>query len=317
MPFTHHSHSGQFCSHARNTLEQMLSRGIELRMSVMALTEHVPRGNADLYDEEIAEGTDEAELTRRFDDYVAEALRLRKSEMIKASDVVVLVGFEGEWIQADECGAQWRYLQEKYDNVFDFFVGSVHHVAGEPIDLDRTRYENARDKCGGTEAGIFEAYYDAQYKMLNALKPRVVGHFDLIRLMSDQPNINLNQGTHGGKRGLIWRKIIRNLELVKSYGGVLECNSSGLRKGLKEPYPAKAICESWNSMGGSFVLSDDSHSVEQVGICYKEAVDFLKCCKVEDLAFLSKEGAETVIRNVRISTVETMPFWTAAERSKT
>lgn len=293
----------------------MLAKGIESKMSAMALTEHVPRCNKDLYDEEIAEGTDEVELTRRFDAYVVEALRLRDSETVKASTMEVLVGFESDWIDAEKDTAQIKHLHEKHNGVFDFFIGSVHHVAGESIDFSKARYDMARYRCGGTDEGLFEAYFDAQYDMLKALKPKIVGHFDLIRLLSDRPNIDLKRDTTGGEHGKVWNGVIRNLELVRSYGGVLECNSSGLRKGLKEPYPAKAICETWNSMEGLLVLCDDSHAVEQVGICYRQAVDFLKSCGIKELAFFGKEGAETKLRKKPMSEVERMPFWISANSS--
>jgi histidinol-phosphatase (PHP family) len=41
----------------------------------------------------------------------------------------------------------------------------------------------------------------------------------------------------------VWKRIERNLEHIASYGGRLELNSSGLRKGLAEPYPCLPICQ--------------------------------------------------------------------------
>lgn len=54
MPFSHHSHSGQFCQHARNTLEEMIQAAIAKGMIVFSLTEHMPRDCLeDLYPEEV------------------------------------------------------------------------------------------------------------------------------------------------------------------------------------------------------------------------------------------------------------------------
>lgn len=52
MPVSTHSHSGQFCAHASNTLEEMVQAAIAKEMRVYALTEHMPRGPEDLYPEE-------------------------------------------------------------------------------------------------------------------------------------------------------------------------------------------------------------------------------------------------------------------------
>lgn len=54
MPFSHHSHSGQFCpGHAKDNLEEVIQAAIAQKMRVFALTEHMPRGAEDLYPEEV------------------------------------------------------------------------------------------------------------------------------------------------------------------------------------------------------------------------------------------------------------------------
>ena len=53
MPFSHHSHSGEFCSHGKDTLEEIVQAAIFKEMDVFALTEHMPRKQSDLYPEEV------------------------------------------------------------------------------------------------------------------------------------------------------------------------------------------------------------------------------------------------------------------------
>jgi Histidinol phosphatase and related hydrolases of the PHP family len=106
-----------------------------------------------------------------------------------------------------------------------------------PIDYDRPMYEKAREKAGGTDERLFEDYFDAQLDMLEQLKPPVVGHFDLIRLKSDDMECSFT--TWPG----VWSKILRNLDFIASYGGMLELNSAALRKGMTEPYPKAEICK--------------------------------------------------------------------------
>jgi histidinol-phosphatase (PHP family) len=54
MPFSHHSHSGQFCpGHAKNQLEEVIQTAIAQKMEVFCLTEHMPRGKEDFYPEEV------------------------------------------------------------------------------------------------------------------------------------------------------------------------------------------------------------------------------------------------------------------------
>jgi len=54
MPFSHHSHSGQFCRHASGTLEEVVLVAIRQGFELYGLTEHVPRYRLeDLYPEEV------------------------------------------------------------------------------------------------------------------------------------------------------------------------------------------------------------------------------------------------------------------------
>lgn len=164
----------------------------------------------------------------------------------------------------------------------DFFIGSVHHVYEIPIDYDAAFYAKAKAVAGGEEK-LFEAYFDSQYEMLEALEPRVVGHFDLIRLFSTQPDRDL------GSWRRVWEKVMRNLQEIVRQGGLLEVNTSALRKGLDEPYPARAICEEYLKLGGKLTLSDDSHGVAQVATNYGKAVDYLETLGVRELWLLEPE----------------------------
>lgn len=122
-------------------------------------------------------------------------------------------------------------------------MGSIHHLHTVPIDFDQPMYEQARELAGGTDERLFEDYFDAQFDMLQQLQPLVVGHFDLIRLKSDDMERSFK--TWPG----VWKRILRNLDLVASYGGMLELNGAALRKGMSEPYPKAEICQVGNVCG--------------------------------------------------------------------
>ncbi|CAG8973747.1 hypothetical protein HYALB_00007696 [Hymenoscyphus albidus] len=282
MAFSMHSHSGQFCpGHAQDDLEEVILAAIARGMKTFAFTEHMPRESVeDLYPEEIAAGDDTSSHIPRHSLFLLEATRLRTKY---ASQIHILIGFEGEWIRPSYGPFITSFASSP---VVDFFIGSVHHVHGLPIDYDKKFYSEAVARSGSEEQ-LFVDYFDLQYEMLGELKPRVVGHFDLIRLLASEPDAELeSMGS-----GIVWEKVLRNLQRVKEQGGLLEVNSAGLRKGLREPYPGKKICEVWKGMGGRFTLSDDSHGVVQVGTNYLRMFEFLSDLGVEEVwTFESKEG---------------------------
>lgn len=231
MPYSHHSHSGQFCpGHAVDSLEEIVRHAITKKFKVFALTEHMPRHERDLYPEEIETGWT---LQKHFDNeasYFSEAQSLRRKYQ---SQIEILVGFESEW-----CGTHSLELIERSLQTYpyDFFMGSLHHVQGVPIDYDHSSYSRVRDQVGGTDQSLFSEYYDEQLTMLQTLQPPVVGHFDLIRLLSSEPDVDWTNMPE------IWSKILRNLNFVTSYGGLLEINTAAWRKGMKEPYPSSKVC---------------------------------------------------------------------------
>lgn len=178
---------------------------------------------------QIAAGYSEEKLFDIFSDYYIEALRLQRKY---ASELNILIGTEIDWIRP----SSKNFIENLFTTFqLQLFVGSVHHVHGIPIDFTAELFQEARQTSGGSDEGLFEDYFDLQHDMLEALKPPIVGHFDLIRLKSDDPDLSFVE-----MQG-VWRKIRRNLAFIASYGGTLELNSAALRKGLEEPYPNAEI----------------------------------------------------------------------------
>jgi histidinol-phosphatase (PHP family) len=259
---------------------------------------------------------------RLFDDFYAEAQRLRNAY---ADKIQILIGFESEWIRPSTLRIIHGIL-EKY--TFDFFMGSIHHTHKIPIDYDRAMYEQARDVAGGTDERLFEDYFDSQFEMLQALRPPVVGHFDLIRLLSDHRDAEFKDMTR------VWEKMQRNLKYIASYDGRLELNSSGLRKGLAEPYPCLSICQVCHTahsaevriincasqmflrLGGAFVMSDDSHGIEHIGTNYARLLTFIQRAGIEEIHYVDTSGVRSNNRfptagfaSITTSKLAALPFW--------
>jgi histidinol-phosphatase (PHP family) len=231
------------------------------------------------------------------DAFLLEAVRLREKY---AGQIQLLIGFEGEWIRPSY-GTLIRELASH--PAVDFFIGSVHHVHEIPIDYDVAMYRRARDVAGGTDERLFEDYFDLQLQMLEVLRPRVVGHLDLIRLLSDDPNRDL------ASMPGVWERVLRNLRVIVQQGGLMEVNSAALRKGLSEPYPMRSICEAYLGMGGKLTLSDDSHGIDHVGTNYLRAIAYLESLGVGEVFTLdskieSKEGAGPSVRGVSLASIK-------------
>ncbi|KAK6528486.1 hypothetical protein TWF281_009727 [Arthrobotrys megalospora] len=315
MPFSHHSHSGQFCHHAKDSLESCILQAISKKLRIFCLTEHMPRSDPrDFYPEEDEMGLTPQDLTAAFDEYYTTAVALRDKYK---EEITIIIGFEVDYIRPSML-PEIRELQEKYH--FDMFIGSVHHLDEIPLDFSKELFLKAIETVEAVDSGadveeaynkgtkverfpeieitgakgekrLFEVYFDTQYLMLTALKPPVIGHFDLVRLKCDDYTIDFRTMKK------IWEKIVRNVKFIAEYGGMVEINSAAIRKGWEYPYPGPDVLQLMKEEGIRFVLSDDSHGIAQVAFGYQKALDYLEKQGVEELWYYEWKGWERGIED--------------------
>lgn len=278
---SHHSHSGQFCQHAKDQLEDVVKQAIAKGFKVFCLTEHIPRiREQDLYPEEVESQTTTDGLRRTFEAYYREATRLKA---VYADKIELLVGYEAERISTEYLEFI-EQLERAYD--FDMNVGSVHHVGEHPIDFDEDMWQAAMQASGGTVRAVVNRYFDDQYEMIDRLWPSVIAHFDLIRLKAPKGTIpdDLREWPD------TWEKIERNVRAGIACNSLFEINTAAVRKGWATPYPAPDVARAIVQLGGKFCLSDDSHAVAQVGQHYDSAINYLAALGVESVYTLKQTG---------------------------
>jgi histidinol-phosphatase (PHP family) len=185
----------------------------------------------------------------------------------------LLIGIETDFVTPIDLQRTKALLDSRQD--IQYVVGSVHHVAGVSIDFDKSTYIRSVEHCANGTMGstmvscsssssssssdpewempaprnpdhvpsdeelelFLTKYLDAQYEMIDALEPEVIGHFDLCLLFN--PGYRLD----GSGREVIWDKVKRNVRKVVEYGGLFEANGAALRKGWETSYPSKEVLQ--------------------------------------------------------------------------
>jgi histidinol-phosphatase (PHP family) len=258
----HGGHSGQYCNHAQNTLEEMVRAYIEQGFAWVGLTEHMPpSADAFLYPEERRAGLTAAAMAERFDRYMDEARRLQKKY---ADRIEILVGFETE----DSSGAVDLALQLIDAYAPDYILGSVHHVMDIAFDYNAESYRLAAAAAGSVPA-LYCRYLDRQHELIERLRPQVVGHFDLIRIFDPDYRRHLLLPE-------VQERILRNLELIRKLDLILDFNVAALKKGADEPYVSQSILVQARRRGIDVVPGDDAHSVETVGLHLDQGMRILE-----------------------------------------
>lgn len=247
----HGGHSGQFCLHAKDDLEDIVQEYIRQGFLWVGITEHMPPlHNKYRYADESEAEISSVTLQKQFRNYVETAKRLKEHYR---SQITLLVGMESEcYPESFEYALE---LQHQY--ALDYIVGSVHHVRGVNFDFSPDEYVLATDVCGDMDA-LYATYFDEQFEMLQSLNPAVVGHFDLIRLYDPDYSRRLASPE-------VMQRIERNLEYMHKQHLCLDLNMRALLKGASEPYISRPILKKALAMGIDILPGDDSHGVESVG----------------------------------------------------
>ena len=257
----HGGHSGQFCHHARDSLEEVVQAYVDQGFVWASITEHMPPlDDSRRYPDEVASGLSASSLQAQFLRYFAECERLREKF---AGRIRLFKAFETE-----NYPGSTPFVQELITVTRpDFIVGSVHHVGGIGIDYDAAHYAQAVSAAGDVEQ-LYCDYFDDQFAMLEALQPAVVGHFDLIRIF-DTDYLDTLQ------RAEVQKRMRRNLELMADLGLIMDFNLRGFDKST-EQYPSMPVLKQALAMGVCVVPGDDSHGVSSVGRNYDKGVAILR-----------------------------------------
>lgn len=269
----HGGHSGEFCDHAKSSLEEVINQAVEVGFTHYGVSEHCPRyREQDLYPGEERLGV--SGLIEAFKGYAKKAFELQKAY---ADRIEILVGFETEKLPPEGWLDKMQALREAYP--FDYIVGSVHDIDGRWVDYSPQATLELGDDLGGPEA-LRIAYFRSMTDMVERLRPDVVGHLDLVRKY-EAPGFAFSQRA--------FQEIETLLEAIKAYGGVLDVNCAAWRNGYGPVYPLPQILERAREMGIRVTLGDDSHGVDLVGVGLEHSLSAIQAAGYTSLSYLTRK----------------------------
>ncbi len=233
----YHTHTFR-CGHAGGMARDYIESALIKGLSSVAVTDHIPiyflPGDDPLPEFAMAK----SELAG----YVNEVLGLKEEY---ASRIEVLLGIEADYIEGRE--ADLEHLLNRYQ--WDVVLGSVHWVAGDWIDGPSSA---RRHETEGSEA-LFNEYYRLLARACKTGLFDVMTHFDLPKKFGHQRP-----------------EACRELEMAAVAAAAeatvaIEVSSAGLRKPVREEYPAPELLSRLVLAGVPVVFSSDAHAPAEVG----------------------------------------------------
>ena len=177
---------------------------------------------------------------------------LQRIKEEKAKSIDIKLGLEVDFIHGREMEIREITSRQEYD----YIIGSVHFIDGWGFDHPDSR-QGFEDRDIDE---VYKQYAQLVMEMVGSGLVDVVGHIDLIKIWGHRPR----------KRSTS-QYMYPVLEMVKKSGAAVEINSAGLRKPVKEIYPAAELIKAMYERDIPITFGSDAHMPEQIGEGLEEA----------------------------------------------
>lgn len=270
MLIDYHTHHAR-CGHAVGSLEEYVRRGIEIGLSQIGLSDHMPLLHVDpaAYYPEMAMPMEE--LPR----YVEEAFLLKEKYR---GQIDVRVGLEGDYIEGWE--KQIESIIRAYP--WDYVIGSVHFLG----EWDVSDFRQVHHWEGQDVFAVYERYYDAVAKAAATGFYDIMGHLDVIKRFGHRPDAARQAETEALER--------RALEAVRAAGVAMELNASGLSKPVAEMFPSRRVLAAAIEMGIPLTVGSDAHDPMKLSEHLDKARALLHELGVRELATFEKRSRKMI-----------------------
>lgn len=260
MLIDYHTHHVR-CGHASGELEEYVQKGIELGLTQLGLSDHMPLLHVDPATYLPGMAMPMEELPH----YAEEAFRLQQQYK---DQIDIRVGLEGDYIEGYE--TEIERIIKAYP--WDYVIGSVHFLGEWDISdfrqLDEWKNRDAYE--------VYKQYYDAVQKAAKTGFYDYIGHIDVIKRFGFKPEQNVEHLENEALRA------------VQEAGLAIELNASGLRMPVNEMFPSRRMLEVCHEWGIPLTIGSDAHQPERLSQYLDQAVALLKEIGFTELATFRK-----------------------------
>jgi histidinol-phosphatase (PHP family) len=182
------------------------------------------------------------------------------------------LGIEADFVEGRE--DRMANLLDRHD--WDYVVGSVHFLRGRAVDM-----QGAFDIWGRGEAPdkVWTRYFETIAESARSGMYDIIAHPDLVKVWGKK---------HACPDADPRRYYEPAVEAFAESGVAVEVSTAGLRKPVKEIYPARAYLEMIVEAGCPIALSSDAHEPQHIGYGYDQALELLEQVGVTELCVFER-----------------------------
>jgi histidinol-phosphatase (PHP family) len=187
----------------------------------------------------------------------------------------VRLGLECDYLEGQE-----HWIEELSGlHPWDYLIGAVHYIS-PGWDVDNPQHVSRFTPDRVEE--IWDLYWRKYIACIRTGLFDILAHPDLPKKFGHRPPGDLK------------RYYVPAVEALADVGAAVEINTAGLRKPVKEAYPAREFVELAVQAGVPVVFSSDAHAPEEVGAGFEEILRMAWEAGVRETALFSgrKRSAE-------------------------
>ncbi len=161
---------------------------------------------------------------------------------------------------------------------YDYIIGSVHFINrwgfDDPAERERWQQKDINQ--------VYHDYYDLLRKSAESGLFDIMGHVDLVKKFGHRATEDLTG------------EIEKTAKVFKKSGVAVEINTSGLRKPVKEMYPAPECLKIYCQAGVPLTFGSDAHDPLDVGKDFDKAVALAKAVGYKEYLIFKQRKVERV-----------------------
>ena len=243
-PADYHMHT-PLCHHAVGEPTDYAAAALRLGFTEIGMSDHSPMPRDDFDD-----------WRMRADDldvYVEKVMQARA----EYPQLSIKLGLEVDYIPGQE---PWiRQLASRHP--WDYFIGSVHYVAGS-WDLDNPKKLSEWSKREPFE--VWQLYFERLAQAASSGLFDTIGHADLPKKFCFYPQQDCRE---------LYATFVR---AAAAAGVAMELNTAGLRKECREIYPSAALVAMASELKVPITFGSDAHAPGEVGMNFREAIQLAR-----------------------------------------
>ncbi len=260
----YHMHT-PLCGHAVGEPREYAERAIAVGLQEIGFSDHAPLLSHD--DPKITMNM------KQLPGYLEmiEAVRERFAGKLR-----IKIALEADYLPGYE--EKTRAMLESYE--YDYIIGSVHYIRrwafDNPEEMDRWNESDVNK--------VYHTYFDLLRKSARSKLFNIMGHVDLVKKFGHRATDDMTG------------EVEETAKVFKECGVAVEINTAGLRKPVKEMYPAPWMLKIYCKAGVPLTFGSDAHDPKDVGRDFDKAVNLAKSAGYSEYLILQQRKIEKMIK---------------------